>query len=361
MEALFDLVLVLLIVLLVGALSLLAHWGRKNRGAETSLIFILLVLSVLVLPLLAASAALLGAASISSLPPRLFTGSAAVILLAGLAGTALCVPPLLKIFGRRATTSKSAAFPVSGNSETEGETSGGPAAGSFWTDPPVYFALWMFVVVLASNVVTLLAFTLAPDAVGYALTSGGRISPVTLALGQLPFLIIALCGVGLGVQRNLRETLARLGYDSITLPQLGIVTLFVAGALLLSFAADTLFAALQPDLYERVGEVSEGLFSPEGLSPISAILFALLIGVGAGIGEETLFRGAVQPALGITLTSFLFASMHVQYGPSLLLGYLFVLSAGLGLLRKHINTTASFAAHASYNTSGVLLAYFFGA
>lgn len=356
MESLADLALVLFVVIFVGGLSLLAHWGRKNRGAETGLIFILLMLSVLVLPLLAA---LLGAASASDLPPRLFGSSAVVILLAGLAGTALCVPPLLKIFGRRATTSKSAASPVSGSFETE--SAEGRASGAFWSDPPVYFALWMFVVVLASNVVTLLAFTLAPDAVGYALTSAGRISPVTLALGQLPFLVIALCGVGLGVRRNFRETLARLGYGPVTLPQLGIVALFVVGALLLSFAADTLFAALQPDLYERVGEVSEGLFSPEGLSPISAILFALLIGVGAGVGEETLFRGAVQPALGITLTSILFASLHVQYGPSLLLGYIFVLSAGLGLLRKHINTTASFAAHAGYNTSGVLLAYFFGA
>src|SRR3712207_7585562 len=47
--------------------------------------------------------------------------------------------------------------------------------------------------------------------------------------------------------------------------------------------------------------------------------------VGAGLGEETLFRGAVQPVLGILPTSILFASMHVQYGPSLLLGYVFLL------------------------------------
>jgi len=52
--------------------------------------------------------------------------------------------------------------------------------------------------------------------------------------------------------------------------------------------------------------------------------------------------------------------MHVQYGPSLLLGYLFVISVGLGLLRKRINTTASFLAHAGYNSLGVLLAYFLG-
>ncbi len=91
------------------------------------------------------------------------------------------------------------------------------------------------------------------------------------------------------------------------------------------------------------------------------ILFALLIGVGAGLGEETLFRGAVQPVLGVTLTSILFASMHVQYGPSLLLGYVFVLSISLGLLRRYINTTASFIAHAGYNSLMVILAYFFGA
>src|SRR3712207_2683337 len=82
--------------------------------------------------------------------------------------------------------------------------------------------------------------------------------------------------------------------------------------------------------------------------------------VGAGLGEETLFRGAVQPVLGILPTSILFASMHVQYGPSLLLGYVFLLSVGLGLLRGRINTTASFLAHAGYNSLAIILAYFFG-
>jgi uncharacterized protein len=122
-------------------------------------------------------------------------------------------------------------------------------------------------------------------------------------------------------------------------------------------AADTLFSQLQPDLYRQVGEVTQTLFNPKGLSPLSAVLFALLIGVGAGLGEETLFRGAVQPVFGIPATSFLFASMHVQYGPSLLLGYVFLLSIGLGLLRRYINTTASFLAHASYNTLSILALY----
>ena len=130
-------------------------------------------------------------------------------------------------------------------------------------------------------------------------------------------------------------------------------------ALALSAAADTLFAQLQPDLYRQVGEISDNLFNPAGLSPVSAVLFALLVGAGAGLGEEALFRGAVQPKLGIPATSVLFASMHLQYGPSLLLGYVFLLSIGLGLLRKRVNTTASFLAHTGYNSLGILLAYFF--
>lgn len=345
MEASADLALVLLGILIVGGLSLLAHESRKNRVAEILLLFAIVVLSLLMVAL-GAFVGLLGVIFDSDLPPDLLASSAVVIVLAGLAGLALCVPPLRKVTRRRRTTSSYDAADRSSD--------------GWWSDPPVFFALWMFVVVLTSNFVTLLAFTLTPGTVDSALTSVGRVSPVTIALGQLPFAVIALCGVGLGVRRNFRESLARLGYGPVTLPQLGIVGLFVVGALLLSFATDWLFATLQPDLYERVGKVSEGLFSPEGLSPISAILFALLIGGGAGLGEETLFRGAIQPALGITLTSVLFASMHVQYGPSLLLGYLFVISVGLGLLRKRINTTASFLAHAGYNSLGVLLAYFLG-
>jgi membrane protease YdiL (CAAX protease family) len=177
----------------------------------------------------------------------------------------------------------------------------------------------------------------------------------------LPLVIVALCGVGLGIRRNFRETLSRLGYGPITLPQLGIVALFVVGALLLSFAADWLFATLQPDLFERVGEVSEGLLSTQGLSPVAAVLFALLIGLGAGVGEETLFRGAVQPRLGIGLTSVLWAAIHVQYGPSVILVYIFVFSVALGFLRNRVNTTATFITHATYNFLTVLLAYFLGA
>ena len=330
-------ILTFLATLFIGGLGLLAQVARKNRGAEVTLIVVLLALSLLVAVLGAFTGLglLLTATSGGAPgPERLaFVAAGGAALLAGVLGAGLCVPPLRRLLGGR-------------------------LKNAFWADPPIFLALWLFVVVLANNAVSFLIFTQEPDV--SRLFPGGRLSPGTILTSQLPFVAVALFGVGLGVRRSPRETLARLGYGPISSKQLGVVVLFIGAALALSVAADALFAELQPDLYRKVGELSDSLFNPVGLSPFSAVLFGLLIGVGAGLGEETLFRGAVQPVLGILPTSILFASMHVQYGPSLLLGYVFLLSIGLGLLRRRINTTASFLAHAGYNSLAIILAYFFG-
>ncbi|MDQ5829381.1 MAG: CPBP family intramembrane metalloprotease [Actinomycetota bacterium] len=330
-------ILTFLATLFIGGLGLLAQVARKNRGAEVTLIVVLLALSLLVAVLGAFTGLglLLTATSGGAPgPERLaFVVAGGAALLAGVLGAGLCVPPLRRLMGGR-------------------------LKNAFWSDPPIFLALWLFVVVLANNAVSFLIFTQEPDV--SRLFPGGRLSPGTILTSQLPFVAVALFGVGLGVRRSPRETLARLGYGPISSKQLGVVVLFIGAALALSVAADALFAELQPDLYRKVGELSDSLFNPVGLSPFSAVLFGLLIGVGAGLGEETLFRGAVQPVLGILPTSILFASMHVQYGPSLLLGYVFLLSIGLGLLRRRINTTASFLAHAGYNSLAIILAYFFG-
>jgi len=327
--------LTLLVTAFVGGLALLAQIARKSREAEVTLIVVILALSILIVALggLTGFGLLLMAANGPAGGDRItFAAAGAAAMFAGVAGGGLCVPPLRRVAGRRRER-------------------------TFWTDPPTFLALWLFAMVLANNAVSLLLFDQLPEL--EKLFSAGRLSPGAVLTSQLPFVVVALLSVGFGVRRNARETLQRLGYGAVSFRHLGVVVLFVGAALALSFAADALFAQLQPDLYRKVGEISHNLFNPAGLSPASAILFALLVGVGAGLGEETLFRGAVQPKLGIPATSVLFASMHVQYGPSLLLGYVFLLSIGLGRLRKHINTTASFLAHATYNTLGIVLAYFF--
>ena len=326
----------LAVTLFVGVLAVLAQYSRGSRRAEISLWIALLFASLLVL----GAGALLGAAHLSGevpaeiYPPGLLAVTAGAVLAAGAVGVALCVPTLLKIIGRRQST--------------------------FLTDPPVLLALWLFaMVLLTNNLIGILGFDRLEEIGAFSLGTGGELPIDLLLASQLPFVVVAVLGVGAGVRRGLRPTLARLGYGPLGPKGIGVVAVFVVGAFAVSLGADYLFRELQPELYREVGEISGTLFDPRGMGIGAAVLFALLIGVGAGIGEETLFRGAVQPALGILPTSVLFASMHVQYGPSLLLGYIFVLSLGLGYLRRRFNTTASFLAHAGYNFVSVMAAYFF--
>lgn len=344
----------LLIIIFVGGLSLLAQWGRKNRAAEISLVVIVLFISFLVAVsgILVALVARSGTLP-ADLPLALSASGAGVLIVAGLIGIGLCVPPLRKIMGRRRAVQGDAAGLATANGPSEGRR-----PGRFWSDPVIFFAIWLSVLILAQNLATLLVFALSPEAFESTFSAAGRLTLVSVISSQLPFIVVAAIGVGFGYRRNLRETLARLGYGPITLRQFGVVVLFIVGTLILSLVFDALFAALQPELYSRVGEVSEGLVSTEGFSPLTAVLFGLLIGLGAAAGEETLFRGALQPAVGIPLASVLWASLHVQYGLSVLLVYIFVISVGWGILRNRINTTATFLVHAGYNFSLVILSYF---
>ncbi len=82
---------------------------------------------------------------------------------------------------------------------------------------------------------------------------------------------------------------------------------------------------------------------------------APLIGLSAGIGEELLFRGAIQPRYGIIPTALLFALLHNQYGFSFVTLGTFGLGCAFGLLAKRYGTTHAIIAHTLYNTIAVLL------
>ena len=68
-----------------------------------------------------------------------------------------------------------------------------------------------------------------------------------------------------------------------------------------------------------------------------------------GLCEEILFRGALQPRIGLLATAVLFASIHTQYGFSFDALSVLVVAVGLGLVRKYTNTTTSCVCHVSYN------------
>lgn len=74
----------------------------------------------------------------------------------------------------------------------------------------------------------------------------------------------------------------------------------------------------------------------------------------AGAGEELLFRGALQPLIGIFLTSLLFIALHGYFKFSSLKhllfgGMMFFLAMGLGLLFIYVGLIAAITAHAFYD------------
>jgi len=77
------------------------------------------------------------------------------------------------------------------------------------------------------------------------------------------------------------------------------------------------------------------------------------VGVDAVGGEEVTIRGALQPRLGIVLTSVLFACGHVQYSwwgmlTIALLGML------LGGVRRLTNTSTAIVVHSLYDVFAVV-------
>jgi membrane protease YdiL (CAAX protease family) len=96
--------------------------------------------------------------------------------------------------------------------------------------------------------------------------------------------------------------------------------------------------------------VTENLFGN-----LASVGGAIALGLSAGISEELLFRGAVQPRLGLLLATVLFAVGHLQYGLSVATLEIFVIGLVLGVMRARTSTTIAIVIHASYNALGVLL------
>jgi membrane protease YdiL (CAAX protease family) len=94
----------------------------------------------------------------------------------------------------------------------------------------------------------------------------------------------------------------------------------------------------------------EQMSSGTSLVAVNLVLFA-----SAGIGEEILFRGAIQPRFGIVLTSAFWALVHTQYQFSFVVLGLFLVGILFGLIRKYMGTTPAIIAHALYNAAVVLL------
>ncbi|MGH7740447.1 MAG: CPBP family intramembrane glutamic endopeptidase [Candidatus Eiseniibacteriota bacterium] len=163
----------------------------------------------------------------------------------------------------------------------------------------------------------------------------------------LGYLLLALAGVGFLVRRDALQTLERLGIRRVPPRDLGLVVLGAAALFALNSGTEWIQKMVFPALWAHDRHVNEALVM--GLSTSQA----MLLGVTAGVGEELTMRGALQPRLGLWLTSALFAALHVQYS---WFGMLVVMLIGavLGLLRQRSGTTVCIAVHALYDVVAVL-------
>lgn len=170
---------------------------------------------------------------------------------------------------------------------------------------------------------------------------------------ELLMLSVAVVGVGWLSRRALVPALRRLGIVRPSVRQLaaglGVGLALVPMALLLEMLAGKLGVSSDPE----VGRLTEALLGPL----FHSLPGVLTLGLAAALGEESLFRGAMQPRFGLLPTAALFALLHSNYGLTLSTLIVLLLGLVLGLLRRHANSTTSMAAHATYNISLGLLAF----
>lgn len=126
--------------------------------------------------------------------------------------------------------------------------------------------------------------------------------------------------------------------DDLGSPSAAAVLVATGGTVLLLLATPWL---MRFDWTKRVGELTHRMFGPLGM------LHAAWLGIVSGFCEELLFRGALQPMIGLVPASILFALAHFAAG-----WWLFALFMGIALGALYIwdgNLWPCVLAHALLN------------
>jgi len=160
---------------------------------------------------------------------------------------------------------------------------------------------------------------------------------------------IALAAVGLWVARGARATRERLGLGGMGGREWAIAALGLGVVTALNGGLEQVERTWFPELWKADQAMSERIVGDITLST------SLVLGLSAGVGEEVLVRGALQPRTGLLLASLLFGMAHVQYT---WFGMLVIVLLGvtLGLVRRHANTTTAIVVHAAYDVVAALAA-----
>jgi membrane protease YdiL (CAAX protease family) len=187
---------------------------------------------------------------------------------------------------------------------------------------------------------------IARDPAAFTATRGSAGQLADEVYGLLWMLPFALLGVGLPLRRGLRQALARLGIRPLPRRQYPLLLVATIALVALSFALDALTALIWGWLgWPRTNAEAVNRLFGAAISPVGAVT----TGVTAGVGEELVARGLLQPRCGWLLPNLAFAASHAyQYGLDGVLA-VFVIGAALAAVRARWSTSASMLVHGLYD------------
>jgi membrane protease YdiL (CAAX protease family) len=207
-------------------------------------------------------------------------------------------------------------------------------------DSPVHLLALVLVGYLVGNT----ALSLSQEFIEQLNSTDLAVSVFDVVLQQAGFALIALTGTGLFLRRNLTSINNRLGLVRPTSRQLLMGSGVIVILILIQATVGGIWALLDPEQAAQLGNLNEAL-----LAGFDSIGEWFILALASGIGEEMLFRGALQPIFGLPFTSFLFAIVHIQYGLTPITVVVFFLGLILGLVRRYSNTTVAIFVHFGYN------------
>jgi membrane protease YdiL (CAAX protease family) len=189
---------------------------------------------------------------------------------------------------------------------------------------------------------------LIADMMDMLTTTGKPLVDVGALVAQLVGEVaLAAAAVGLWVTRDTRAARERLGLTAMKGRHLLVAAVGFGAVIALNSGMEALEHARFPALWaadQEMGKLIAGNLN---------IAAGILLGVSAGVGEELLVRGALQPRAGLFWASVLFTAGHVQYTWFGMLTIL-LLGLALGIIRDRANTTTAIVVHALYDMFAAL-------
>lgn len=186
------------------------------------------------------------------------------------------------------------------------------------------------------------------DLMGVVAGSGKPLVDVSgLAVQLAGEVLFALAAVRLWVGRDFAAVRERLGLGRIGVRESLIAACGLVAIMGVNAGMEWLEHARFPALWQADQDMGKLIAGDLGIAT------AIVLGVSAGVGEEVLVRGALQPRVGLLWASLLFACGHVQYT---WFGMLTIAMLGvtLGLIRSRANTTTAIVVHALYDILAAL-------